>query len=429
MEKLDAVVVGAGLSGLAAAYYLALGGLQVIVLERGDFPGTKNVTGGRLYTGPLRGLVPELLDGAPLERMVTSERVTLLSQEGSVTLNLRSDSFRAPHVRSWTVLRARLDRWLGERVMEKGGFVIPQKRVDGLLREGDRVVGIWSDGEEIRSDVVILAEGALGLLCQEAGLRGPLLPQEAALGVKEVIRLPQGSLEPRFGLPPREGAAHLFVGAVTRGIFGGGFLYTNEETLSLGIVVGVQALRDHQEGLEPHELLESFKKRPEISPYIEDGETLEYSAHLVPEGGWISRIRPYGDGYVMVGDAAGMTLNTGWTVRGMDLALASGRLAADAVLEAKQEGDFSSKSLARYQRLLEESFVLKELRGFQNAPKILSNPRLYSDYPSWLHETLKELYTVGERPRDHAGRIVWRSLRKGPPLRRILGDLWSMLHL
>jgi electron transfer flavoprotein-quinone oxidoreductase len=109
--------------------------------------------------------------------------------------------------------------------------------------------------------------------------------------------------------------------------------------------------------------------------------------------------------------------------------LASGRLAADAVLKAKQEGDFSQGTLAHYHRLLEESFVLKELRRFKNAPKTLSNPRLYADYPSWLHETLKELYTVGEGPRDSVGRILWRAVRKGPPLGRILGDLWSMRHL
>ncbi len=426
MDKVDVVIVGAGLSGLTAAYYLADAGLQVIVLERGDFPGSKNVTGGRLYLGPIRKMVPELLEGAPLERRVTVERFSILSQEASTTLSFQSRDFRDPARESCTVLRARLDRWLGERAMEKGAFVIPQKRVDAILTEQGRAVGIRSGEEEILAHVVVIAEGVLSMLCEQMGIGGRLTPKHAATAVKEVIHLPEGAVERRFGLLPGEGAAHLFMGSVTRGRFGGGFLYTNQDTVSLGVVVGMEALLGGGDGMEPHALMESFKERPEIAPLINDGQTMEYAAHLIPEGGYAGLNPPYGDGFLVVGDAAGLALNMGITVRGMDMAMASGFLAAKAILKARERADYTREGLSYYGRLLNESFVMEDLQAFRDAASVLSNRRIYRDYPSWLNDLLLALLTVGEGPKKKLSRTIWESMKRGPSLVRLARDLASV---
>jgi electron transfer flavoprotein-quinone oxidoreductase len=429
MEPPDAVIVGAGLSGLAAAYYLADAGMEVVVLERGDLPGSKNVTGGRLYLGPIREMIPELLDGAPMERMITRESLSLMSEDASTTLTFRSEALTNPRCLSYTLLRARLDRWLGDLAMEKGAMVIPQKRVDEVVVEDGRAVGVRSEGEELRARVVILAEGVLGMICQQMGLRPPIEPREVATGVKEVIQLPKGTLEERFSLGPQEGEARLMVGSITRGFLGGAFLYTNSDSISLGVVVRTDALLQGGEDLQGHRLMEALKCRSDIAPYLEGGKTVEYSAHLIPEsaGRWIQR--PFGNGYLVVGDAAGFAINAGITVRGMDLALASGRLAAQAVIEAKKEGDFSADGLACYGRMLEKSFVMRELRAMEGAPRALENPRLYGLYPQWVNQMMQGLFSVCDRPKGKLSTSVYRSIKEGPGIAGILKDLWSLRGL
>lgn len=427
MEELDLVVIGAGLSGLTAAYYAAKAGLGVLVLERGDLAGSKNLSGGRLYLGPLRGLLDELLEGLCLERKVVVERLSLMGKEGSATLSLRHNLLGQPQYESHTVLRACLDSHLSERVVQVGGFVVPQKRVDSLLREGSRVVGIRSDGEEIRSKVVILAEGVLGLLSRELGVQSPPRPKEAATALKEVIRLPSETLQSRFGLKDGQGAAHLFVGSITAGVGGGGFLYTNKDSLSLGLVLRLEDLMRSE--AQPNELLESFKAREEIALLLEGGQLVEYGAHMIPEARRVAFPRLVGDGYLIVGDAAGLSLNMGLTVRGMDMAMASGFFASQAVIQALQRKDLSASSLASYSKMLEESFVMKDLDRFAPMEGFLSNPRLYTQYPEFFCETLGGLFKVGPGPKEGYWKTIRLAMRQGPEVSCFLKDLWNMRKL
>lgn len=428
MEGLDAVVVGGGLAGLAAAYRLAKDGLGVILFERGDHPGSKSMTGGRLYLEPVRSYLPDLWEEAPLERMVTKERVTAMVEGASVTFEFTSEGLKKPRPHSWTILRSSFDRWFGEKVTEAGGFVIPQRKVTDLLKEDGKVVGVVAEGEEIPAQVVILADGVLSPLGEKAGLRDPLEPKYAALGFKEVIRLEQGEIEKRFGLREGEGLAHLFFGSITKGVFGGGFLYTNRESLSLGLVVGIEAFREKLPAEVP-ELLEEFKARPEVAPLIEGGELVEYSAHLIPEGVQNVVKRLYGDGVLLVGDAAGFALNHGITVRGMDFALASGALAAQAVKEAKERGDFSSGSLARYEELLRDSFVLKDMESFGHTSEVLANGRFYDRYPYVLCSLAEDLFRVEAGPKERISRTLWRFAKDLLLDFKTWKDLWRMREL
>lgn len=421
MEVVDVVVVGAGVAGLTAAYYAAKEGLEVLVLERGDAPGSKNLTGGRLYVGPLRGIAEEILEGAPFERRVAIERISAMGEKGSTTVSFFHRGFGEPGWESYTVLRSRLDEFLARRVAENGGYVVPEKKVDRLLVEGQKIVGILSDGEEIRAKVVILAEGALGLLARDAGLFSPPMPREVALGIKEVIELGEESLASRFGLGGEEGVAHLFWGACTQGIPGGGFLYTNKDTISLGLVLRVKPLLDADKS--PYELMEGFKAREEISVLISGGRTVEYGAHMIPEKRRIAPSSLIKDGCVVVGDAAGLSLNMGITVRGMDMAMASGRFASEAVAQAIRAKDSSAQTLSVYVKRLQGSFVYKDIRTFSPLEELLASQRLYRVYPELFNEAMYRVFRVGAGPKEKFSRSIWRTFRaEGWAL---LKDLWK----
>jgi electron transfer flavoprotein-quinone oxidoreductase len=429
VERIDAVVVGGGLGGLTCAYYLAQEGMQVLVLERGDHPGSKNVTGGRIYLRPLQPYLPELLDAAPLERAVTKEVITMMGDSSSLAVQFTSDKFRGTPSHSYTILRSQFDKWLGERVVEKGGFVIPQRRVTELMKEDGRIVGVVSEGEEIPADVVIAADGALSLMAEQAGLREPLLPQHAAVALKEVIKLSPEVIEDRFGLLPQEGAAHLYFGSITQGIFGGGFLYTNRETISLGLVLGIASYLESDSPTETHQILEAFKGRKEIAHLIKDGELVEYSAHLIPEGGTRPLPTPYADGILVVGDAAGLALNLGITVRGMEFAIASGYMAAQTVKRAKGKGDFSAETLTHYETLLRNSFVLQDIKTFRHSLEALETPRMVGFYPQWLCKVFEEVFWIGEDPKARTSSIVWKGVKEGIMNVATFKDLWRLRRL
>jgi len=412
MEKVDVIIVGGGLAGLSCAYELADSGMAVIVLERGDFSGSKNVTGGRIYLSPLRNYLPDLWKEAPLERHVTKEILTLVGETNSTTFELHSERFNQEPYPSYTILRAKFDRWLADLVSEKGVFVIPQKNVDDVIKEGEKVIGIKAGDEEIGADCVVAADGILSFLPEKAGLRQPFKPQHFALGFKEVIELPPQTIEDRFRLGEGEGAAQLFVGSLTKGIMGGGFLYTNRESLSLGIVVGLGSLNLREPREEVYKLLDNFKERPEIKNLIKGGNVTEYSAHLICEGGIHIKPKVYADGMLVVGDAAGLGLNMLITVRGMEYAMASGVLAGRTIKSAKEKNDFSASSLSYYEKLLNESFIMKEMNTFKNSLSILENERLFSKYPQAISDLFENVIRVDEYPKESLYKTIYQGLKE-----------------
>jgi electron transfer flavoprotein-quinone oxidoreductase len=412
MDKVDVIIVGGGLAGLSCAYELADSGMTVIVLERGDFSGSKNVTGGRIYLGPIRDLFPDLWKDAPLERHVTKEILTLMGETNSTTLELYSERFNREPYPSYTILRAKFDRWFADIVSEKGVFVIPQKNVDDLIKEDRRVIGIRAGDEEIGADCVVAADGILSFLAEKAGLRQPFKPQHFALGFKEVIELPPQTIEDRFRLGEGEGAAQLFVGSLTKGRMGGAFLYTNQESLSLGIVVGIHSLNVREPREEVYKLLDEFRERAEIRNLIKGGNVVEYSAHLITEGGIHIKPGLYTDGMLVTGDAAGLGVNMLVTVRGMEYAMASGVFAGRAIKRAKEKNDFSASSLSYYEQLLNDSFIMKEMNSFKNSLVILENERLFSKYPQAISDLFEKVMCVDEHPKEGLYKTLSREVRE-----------------
>jgi electron transfer flavoprotein-quinone oxidoreductase len=412
MDKVDVIIVGGGLAGLSCAYELADSGMTVIILERGDFSGSKNVTGGRIYLSPIRNLFPDLWNDAPLERHVTKEILTLMGETNSTTLELYSERFNREPYPSYTILRAKFDRWFADLVSEKGVFVIPQKNVNDLIKEDGKVIGIRAGDEEIGADCVVAADGILSFLAEKANLRQPFKPQHFALGFKEVIELPSQTIEDRFRLGEGEGAAQLFVGSLIKKMMGGGFLYTNQGSLSLGVVVGIHSLNVREPREEVYRLLDEFKERPEIRQLIKGGNVVEYSAHLITEGGIHIKPKLYTDGMLLIGDAAGLGLNMLVTVRGMEYAMASGVFAGRTIKKAKQKNDFSAPSLAYYEQLLNESFIMKEMNSFKNSLSILENERLFSKYPQAISDLFEKVMRIDEHPKEGLYKTVSQGLKE-----------------
>lgn len=392
-EKFDAIIVGGGLAGCSAAIVLARAGLEVLLIERGDYCGAKNMTGGRLYGHSLEKIIPNFAEEAPIERVVKKEKVSLLTSDGSLDIGYGSGKLSAePECASYTVLRAKFDQWMAEKAEEAGAEVAAGFLVDELLVEDGKVTGISAAGEEMYADVVILADGVNSLLAQQIGMKKELEPHQVAVGAKETIKLSEEIINQRFGLAPGEGMAWMSAGDPTAGGFGGGFLYTNKDTISIGIVATLGDI-GHSDISVP-QMLERFKNHPSIAPCLEGGEIIEYSGHVVPEEGIHMVPELVRDGVLVTGDAAGFCVNLGFTVRGMDFAIESGRLAAEAVIKAHELGDFSAAVLSSYKQALEYSFVMRDLKSFKGFPTLLSRRAIFECLPGLCGEIADRIFTV-----------------------------------
>jgi electron transfer flavoprotein-quinone oxidoreductase len=375
--------------------------MKVAIFERGEQPGQKNMFGGMLYyTQALEELVPDFWRQAPIERCITRQVLTFLTSSSSLSISFTDKEFANPPYNGLSLLRAKFDPWYASKAEESGAFLIPETVVDDVIWAKDKVIGVKARrGEgEVYADVVIAADGANSLIAKKAGLRKEFPTSSYAVAVKEVLALPAETIEERFGLTDGEGVAQSFVGDCTNGIVGGGFLYTNKESLSVGLVARLSSLQERQVSIA--ELLENFKHNPGIEQLIRGSVLKEYSGHMIPEGGINMVPEVYGNGILVVGDAGGFLLSTGLTLQGMNFAITSGYLAAQAIKMAKDKGDFSKKGLACYKDLLNESFVVKDLKTYRHAPSFQDNPRIYELYPSLACGISRRIFQSTGQPKE-----------------------------
>jgi electron transfer flavoprotein-quinone oxidoreductase len=388
LEGFEVAVVGAGPAGSAAALTLAKEGVQVLLVERGTFPGAKNVFGGRIYSYPLKKLLGESWREAPIERFVRKEGITFMTDDSAFSIEYES---RDPEG-SFTAKRAKFDKWLAEKAEKAGASLITESRVDDLIIDGNRVKGIVAGQDKIPTNAVIACDGATTGLARKAGLVGMLEPYQISMGTKDVIELPSEVIEDRLGLDPEQGAAHVFVGSCSGGLRGGGFLYTNKDSIALGMVVGGEDVSSKQ--TQASSFMDRLRKHPKIKRLIKGGRTVEYDAHMIPEAGPKMLTRPYTNGMIVAGDAAGHLLNNGYTFRGVDIAIQSGIAAAQTVLEARKRQDYSENTLRGFQTRLRADPALKDMYTFNRVPAYLRKSRLYSIYPELVCAAAEAIYRV-----------------------------------
>jgi electron transfer flavoprotein-quinone oxidoreductase len=420
----DVIVIGAGIAGCVATYQLARQGRSVLLIERGETPGSKNLSGGVLYSRGIQQVFPDFLSEAPVERRITRNYINFLNADSSIAIDYR-DARLADPVNAVTVLRAKLDPWLAEKCEEAGAIIMSGVRVDRVLTEdgatGKRVVGVRAGDDELRARVVVAADGVNSFIAKEAGFREQEPLDHLAVGVKSVVSLPRETIEERFNLTGDEGAAIAAVGDCTEGVGGGGFLYTNLDSLSVGIVVRLDDLTAKKKVVT--DIFDHFLEHRFIAPYLEGGELLEYGCHLVAEGGLQMVGEIVMDGMVVVGDAAGLTLNTGLTVRGMDLAVGSAVAAAEAIGSALEQENTSKAALAGYREKLFASYVGKDMKTYAKAPSFLEVERMYKEYGELFANVLYGAFNLDTHPREHVRTVARKSLARSPlTIRQLVKD-------
>lgn len=374
-NKTEVIVVGGGPAGISAAITIARAGKNVVLIERGSFSGSKNVFGGAIYTQPTKEIFPNFEESAPIERKTVIHKYVMCTKNESVSVAYTAK--KEEESNSYSVIRSKFDRWMAQEAQKEGVVLVTETLVKELIVKENKVVGVKTELEEYYADIVILADGVNSLLAKQIGLRKEIKPKDVALGVKEVIKLNKEKINERFNLKDHEGAIYEVFGDPMLGMLGLGYVYTNKESISIGLGISLDTLA--KEKLKPYELLDKIKSHPSFEPFIKDGELIEYSAHLIPEGGYKKIPKLYSDGVMVTGDSAMLVNNLHW--EGTNLAMISGKLAGETALVALSKEDFSANTLALYQKKLENSFIIKDLKSYKNLMDIVHHrAKSYLEY-------------------------------------------------
>ena len=375
--ELDVVIVGAGPAGLACAIALVQlaqrsgrTDLNIGVLEKAEALGEHSLSGAIVNPRPFRELFPDLADrDFPFRAPVTKEAVHLLTAQRALRLPTPPTMHNAGN---YIASLCELVRWLGEKAEALGVNLLTGFPAASLLTAGTRVAGVRTaatglDREgrplathqppnDIVAQATVLAEGTRGMLAQaylEWQHVAAQNPQIFALGVKEIWETKQ----------PLDAIVHTLGWPLPRDAFGGSFMYPLEPRLvALGLVVGLD-YRDAR--LDVHGLLQRMKLHPLFRRQLEGGEMVEWGAKTIPEGGYYSvPARRSGDGVAILGDSAGLVDVP--SLKGIHYAMQSGMFAARAIFAALVAGDTSAARLAEYDRLVDESFIMKDLYRTRN---------------------------------------------------------------
>ena len=422
--KIDVIVVGAGPAGISCAITLARAGKGVVLIERGSFAGSKNVFGGAIYTQPTKEIFPDFETSAPLERRNVEHRFAILGELDSTVIAYKN---KQEECSSYTVIRAKFDRWMAEQAKKEGVYLVEKTVVRELLTESGKVVGVRTELEDYKADLVILADGTNSLLAKQIVLRDDILPKDVALSVKVVIKLDKDKINERFNLADEEGCIHEIFGGSMLGMLGLGFMYTNKDSVTIGLGITLSELVER--GLRPYDLLEKLKQHPTIAPLIEGGKLEEYSAHLIPEGGYKKMPKLYSHGVMVTGDAAMLVNNMHW--EGTNLALISGKFAGETAVEALNKKDFSAKTLKEYDKKLRDSFVIKDLYAYRNLMDVMHDKKtVFMDtYFKKFNEFFEVFTSVNGVPKRELYRKFIIDFLKERGFFGLCSDCWAVIKL
>lgn len=422
-EKFDVIVVGAGPAGTSCAYTCAKSGLKVLQIERGEYPGSKNVMGGVLYRKQMEEIIPEFWKEAPLERPVVEQRFWMMDKESVLSFGYKGLEWAVEPYNNFTVLRAKFDQWFANKAVEAGSLLVCETVATECIVENAKVIGVRTDrpNGDIYADVVVLADGVNSLLGKQLGFHKEFRPDEVALTVMEVINLPKDKINERFNLEDNQGCTIEIFGDSTKGNLGTAFLYTNKDSLNIGVGTTLSSMIKAK--LKPYDLLDYLKTHPMIKPYLEGGESAEYLAHLIPEGGYHSVPKVVGNGVLVVGDAAQFV--NAIHREGSNMAMSSGKMAAEAIVKAKAENDFSEAGLSSYKEAIYNSFIMKDLKKYKDATHTFeNNPQYFREYLPMMNQAASKFFTVDGTPKRDKQKEIIRSMTKEKGRLKVMQDIY-----
>ncbi|QDU85171.1 Electron transfer flavoprotein-ubiquinone oxidoreductase [Planctomycetes bacterium Pla163] len=381
--EVDVLLVGAGPATLSCAIQLqklaeAKGlELSVLLIEKAEDIGYHTLSGAVMDPRAIRELIGDdwKEQGCPTEGEVTFDCVDWLTGSGKVRLK---GPFVPPQFKNHgnhIISLYQVVRWLKDRAEGAGVEVYPGFAAASVRYDGERVVGVqtrdagisksgekkghFEPGMNIVAKVTVFGEGTRGHLAKglidKLGLAADKNPQVYETGIKEIWSIPAG--REMFGKVIHTAGQPLGTSG-----YGGGWIYgLKNDRLSIGYVVG---LDQGDAKLDPHAMFVKWKQHPEIAKLLEGGKVERYGAKTIPGGGYYSMPKLQGDGFVIVGDSAGFVNMS--RLKGIHLAMKSGMLAAEALVEALAADDTSATKLARYTELFEASWAKQELYKVRN---------------------------------------------------------------
>ena len=436
-EKIDVIVVGAGPAGVSAALAVKRGGKNVVVLERAENAGQKNMFGGAVYLNSIKSILPNSYKSAPYERFMTSHTYSFLDDDGN-SFNINATSHNQTTA---TVFRPKFDKWLIEEAKKEGVIFAPKTLVRKLIYKNGTVAGVQTELEKFYAPVVILADGVNSLLAKQIGLRSEFFPKDMVLSVKETLKLDKNILEERFHIEKnsKDGVMYEFFGGLSElhtikknkkrliTPFAIGFLYTFKDSISIGIGASLEDLAAYK--IKPYELLEKFKSHKAIRGLIKDTEEGEYSAHLIPEFGYNNLPRLYANGVMVVGDAAGLVNSAHF--EGTNLAIESGKLAGETEVVALNLGKTRHNILKIYEEKLQKSFVFKDLKSYRNVVETLYSRKksILHYYPKKMVEFMETVTCTDNIPKKRKFRKFIRKIFTDRSITELFRDFKAFLRL
>jgi len=439
----DVLIVGAGPAGLACALHLSqlfrqhnesgakpeLSTENIYVLEKGREVGAHQLSGAVMDPRGLKELVPDFESSAPLDTPVTDDCVMFFTEKSALRFPITPPPFK--NRGNYIISLSKLTKWLGGLVEKTGANLFTQFAGASLIYEGEGIAGVitedkgvdkngqpkdnFTPGYELRAKVTVLAEGTRGSLTKQLVSKyklDGLNPQIYALGIKELWEVPAGRVQPGF-------VAHTMGWPVDMKMYGGGFIYgMKENRVSLGLVLGLEY---HDPLFDPHQAFQQFKTHPFLRKMLAGGRLVRYGAKTLPEGGWYSMPRTYVDGGLIIGDSASF-LNS-QKLKGINLAIKSGMLAAETILEALKSGDTSAKTLSAFQKKVEASWIKPDLWAVRNFHQGFHNGL----WMGMIHAAFQQISGgrgLVDPMHSHAGHEAYYKLDAQPPVgaERFKGD-------